>query len=77
MLSFEFCSSKLDIHEITEKTYFAIMAPTRKSFSAKFKTDVLKYVEEKGCSICAAARHFGTDEKTLEDGKVSQTLFIQ
>ena len=39
------------------------MAPTRKSFSAKFKAEVLKYITEKGCSNSAAARHFGIDEK--------------
>ena len=39
------------------------MTPTRKSFSAKFKAEVLKYITEKGCSNSAAARHFGIDEK--------------
>ena len=70
MSSFESCSSKLDIHEITEKTYFAIMAPASNSFSSKFKTEALKYVEEKGCSTCAAARHFGIDENDIRGWKI-------
>ena len=45
------------------------MAPTRKSFSAKFKAEVLKYITEKGCSNSAAARHFGVDEKNIRRWK--------
>ena len=45
------------------------MAPTRKSFSAKFKTEVLKYITDKGCSNSAAARHFGIDEKNIRRWK--------
>ena len=45
------------------------MAPSRKSFSAKFKTEVLKYITDKGCSNSAAARHFGTDEKNIRRWK--------
>ena len=32
---------------------FVKMAPTRKSFSTKFKAEVLKYITEKGCSNSA------------------------
>ena len=46
------------------------MAPTRKSFSAKFKAEALKYVEEKGCLNCAASRHFGIDENDIRGWKV-------
>ena len=45
------------------------MAPTRKSFSAKFKAEVLKYITEKACSKSAAARHFGVDEKNIRRWK--------
>ena len=46
------------------------MAPTRKAFSAKFKAEALKYVEEKGCLNCAASRHFGIDENDIRGWKV-------
>ena len=62
---FESCTTKTDICEIIEETYFAITAPTRKSFSAKFKIDALKYVTEKGYSNSAAAKHFAIDEKNI------------
>ena len=45
------------------------MAPTRKSFSDKFKAEVLKYITEKGCSNSAAARHFRIDEKNIRRWK--------
>ena len=45
------------------------MAPTKKSFSAKFKAEVLKYIIEKGCSNIAAARNFGIDEKNIRRWK--------
>ena len=37
----------------------------RKTFSAKFKPDVFKYIRETGYSNSAGARHFGMDEKNI------------
>lgn len=45
------------------------MASRRKSFSAEFKTEVLKYIKDKNCSNNAAARHFGIDEKNIRRWK--------
>ena len=45
------------------------MAPTSKSFSAKFKIEVLKSIRDKGCSNSAGARHFGIDEKNIRRWK--------
>ena len=42
------------------------MAPTRKSFSAKFKTEVLKYIGDKARTNKAAARHFRIDYEQLK-----------
>ena len=53
------------------------MASTRKSFSRKFKAEVLKYITEKGYSNSAAARNFVIDEKTLVGGMVCRILSIQ
>ena len=45
------------------------MASTRKSFAAKFKAEVLKYITEQGCLNSVAARHFGIDEKNIRRWK--------
>ena len=63
------CTIESDICELFENKHFVIRAPTRKSFSAKFKAEVWKYITEKGCSNSAAARHFGIDEKNIRRWK--------
>ena len=45
------------------------MAPTRKSFSTKFKAEALKYITEKGCSNSAATRNFGVNENNIRRWK--------
>ena len=53
------------------------MAPTRKSFSAKFKAEVLKYITEKAVQTVQLQDILESIKKALEDGKLSQALFMQ